>query len=186
TAFAVGDVDVAVLPIDLNARRRGESGGVGIERHALDAAVGGVEHALAAELLEELAAVMGVFLDHPARRACDPDIIVRVKMAGVQPELGRPVAQARDRALDEFGIAPGMDHLAGRVELDHERRELPGIELAIEDVLTIEKKHVVLRIDAVAAETARDPQVREGLRESDIDLVPWRDALRPGIGDTPR
>jgi len=79
-----------------------------------------------------------------------------------------------------------MDHLAGRVELDHQRREMPGIEFAIQDILTIEKQHVVLRIDAVAAETARDPQVREGLREAEIDLVARRDALRPGISDTPR
>ena len=79
-----------------------------------------------------------------------------------------------------------MDHLAGRIELDHQRREMPGIELAIQDVLTIEKKDVVLRIDAVAAETARDPQVREGLREGDINLVARRDVLRPGISDTER
>src|SRR5712671_5522414 len=63
---------------------------------------------------------------------------------------------------------------------------MPGIEFAIQDILTIEKEHVVLRIDAVAAETARDPQVREGLREGDIDLVTRRDALRPRISDTPR
>jgi len=63
---------------------------------------------------------------------------------------------------------------------------MPGIEFTIQDVLTIEKEHVVLRIDAVAAETACDPQVRERPRESDIDLVPWRDVLRPGIGDTLR
>src|SRR5215472_7671443 len=96
------------------------------------------------------------------------------------------ISQARDTALDEIGIAPEMNHLAGRVEFDHERREMPGIEFAIQDVLTIEKEHVVLRIDAVTAETARDPQVREGLREGDIDLVARRDALRPGRSDIPR
>src|ERR1700756_3513569 len=79
-----------------------------------------------------------------------------------------------------------MDHLAGRVEFDHQRREMPGIEFAIQDILTIEKEHVVLRIDAVAAEAARDPQVREGLREGDINLVARRDTLRPGISDTPQ
>ena len=79
-----------------------------------------------------------------------------------------------------------MDHLAGRVELDHQRREMRGIEFSVQDVLTIEKEHVVLRIDAMAAETARDSQVREGLREGDFDLVARRDALRQGISDTPR
>jgi len=49
---------------------------------------------------------MGVFLDHAARRACDPDIVVLVEMAGVQPELDRTIAQASDRAFDEIGIAP--------------------------------------------------------------------------------
>src|SRR5580704_2208044 len=183
-AFAVGDVDVAVSPIDLNARGRGEASVARVERLALGGAVGGVEHALAAKLRKQLAAVVGVFLDHAARRACDPDVVVRVKMAGVQPELGRTVAQASDRALDEIGIAPGMDHLAGRVELDHQRREMPGIEFAIEHVLAIEKEHMVLCIDAVTAETARDPQVREGFWEGGIELVARRDALRPGIADT--
>ena len=79
-----------------------------------------------------------------------------------------------------------MDRLAGRVELNHQRCEMPGIEFAILDILTIEKEHVVLRIDAMAAETARDPQVREGFWEGDIDLVARRDALRQGISDTPR
>src|SRR5215475_3554341 len=79
-----------------------------------------------------------------------------------------------------------MGHLAGRVEFDHQRREMPGIEFAIQDILTIEKEHAVLRIDTVAAETARDPHVREGLREGDIDLVARRDTLRPGISDTPQ
>jgi hypothetical protein len=68
-------------------------------------------------------------------------------MTGVQPELDRTIAQARDRALDEIGIAPGMDHLAGRVELNHERREMPGIEFAIQDILAIENEHVILTSD---------------------------------------
>ena len=105
-ALAVGDVDIAVLPIDLNTCGRGEAAGVRVEWRALDGAVGGVEYALATDLVEELAAVMGVFLDHAARRACDPDIVVRVEMAGVQPELNRTIAQPSDRAFDEIGIAP--------------------------------------------------------------------------------
>jgi hypothetical protein len=55
----------------------------------------------------------------------------------VQPELDWTISQARDSTLDEIGVAPGMDHLAGRVELDHERRETPGIEFAIQEILTI-------------------------------------------------
>ena len=70
-------------------------------------------------------------------------------MAGVQPELDRTIAQARDRALDEIGIAPGMDHLAGRVELNHQRREMPGIEFAIEHIMAIDKDNVILRIAAL-------------------------------------
>jgi hypothetical protein len=100
-ALAVGDVDVTVLPIDLNARGGGEAGGVRVEWRTLDGAIGGVEHALAADLLKELAAVMAVFLDHAAWRACDPDIVVRVEMAGVQPELDRTIAHRR-----VFAFAP--------------------------------------------------------------------------------
>jgi hypothetical protein len=61
---------------------------------------------------------------------------------------------------------------------------MPGIEFAIQDILTIEKEHVVLRIDTVAAETACDPEVREALREADINLLTRPDALCPGIRDT--
>src|SRR5258707_1281213 len=63
---------------------------------------------------------MGVFLDHAARRACDPDIVVLVEMAGVQPELDRNIAQASDRAFNPdrvvmltFVIAAALAGMAG-------------------------------------------------------------------------
>ena len=67
-----------------------------------------------------------------------------------------------------------MDHLAGGIELDHERRQMPGIQFTVQHVLAIEEEHVVLRIDAMSAEPARNPSIRKPLREGDIDLVARR------------
>jgi len=72
-----------------------------------------------------------------------------------------------------------MDHLTGGIELDHQRSQMPGVQFAVEHVLAIEEEHVVLRIDAMAAEPARNPPIRKRLREGDIDLVARRGALRP-------
>src|SRR5216684_72634 len=103
SALAVGDVDVAVLPIDMNTGRRGEAGRNRVQRSALGGAVGRIEHALLADLLQELAAVMGIFLDHAARRARDPHVAIFVELAGVKAERRWTVAQPRDGALDQFG-----------------------------------------------------------------------------------
>ena len=73
-----------------------------------------------------------------------------------------------------------MNHLAGWIELDHQRRQTPGIQFTVQHILAIEEKHVVLRIDAMAAEPARNPSIRKRLREGGIDLVARRGTLRPG------
>jgi hypothetical protein len=75
-----------------------------------------------------------------------------------------------------------MDHLAGGIELDHQRRQTPGIQFTVQHVLAIKKEHVVLRIDAMSAEPARNPSIRKPLREGDIDLVARRCTLRPTGG----
>src|SRR5229473_3256426 len=182
SALAVGDVDVAVLPIDMNTGRRGEAGRIGVQRSALGGAVGRIEHALLADLLQELAAVMGIFLDHAARRARDPDVAILVEVAGVKAEGGGTVTQPSDGALDQIGIAPRMDHLAGGIEFDHQRRQTPGIQFTVQHVLAIEEERMVLRINAMAAEPARNPSIRKPLREGDIDLVARRGTLRPTRG----
>ena len=63
--FAVGNVNVAILRIDKNARGHKENRSLGIERFSFDRAVGGIDRALLANLKEHLAAVMRIFLDHP-------------------------------------------------------------------------------------------------------------------------
>src|SRR5215470_8442108 len=182
SALAVGDVDVAVLPIDMNTGRRGEAGRIRVQWSALGGAIGGIEHALLADLLQEPAAVMGIFLDHAARRARDPHVAIFVELAGVKAERRWTVAQPRDSSLDQVWITPGMDHLAGGIELDHQRRQTPGIQFTVQHVLAIEKENVVLRIDAMSAEPPRNPSIRKRLREGDIDLVARRGTLRPTGG----
>src|SRR5262245_51307213 len=75
-----------------------------------------------------------------------------------------------------------MDHLTGGIELDHQRRQTPVIQFTVQHVLAIEKENVVLRIDAMSAEPARNPSIRKPLREGDIDLVARRGTLRPTGG----
>ena len=168
----------------MDAGGRGEAGRVGVQRRALFGAIGGIECALPADLLQEPAAVMGIFLDHAARRARDPDVVVLVEVAGVQAVLGGTVAQSGDGALDEIGIAPGMDHRACGIELDHQRRQPAGVQVSIQHVLAIEQQHVVLGVDAMAAEAAGHPSVWEWLRKGDVYLVARRGALRPREGDS--
>ena len=57
-----------------------------------------------------------------------------------------------------------MHDIAGGIELDQRRRETPGVELVGQHVLPVEDEHVVLGIDAQAAEPAEDPVVRQRLR----------------------
>src|SRR5215475_5437501 len=182
SALAVGDVDVAVLPIDMNTGRRGEARRIRVQWSAFGGAVGRIEHALLADLLQELATVMGIFLDHAARRARDPHVAIFVELAGVKAERRWTVAQPRDGALDQVWITPGMDDLAGGIELDHQRRQTPGIQFTVQHVLAIEKENVVLRIDAMSAAPSCNPSIRKPLREGEIDLVARRGSLRPTGG----
>jgi hypothetical protein len=140
------------------------------------------EHTLHADLLQEPAAVMGVFLDHASRRARDPNIVVLVEVAGVKAERRGTVAKPRDGALDQTGIAPGMDHFTAGIELDHQRRKTPGIQFAVQHVLAIEEKHMALGIDAMTAESTRDPPIWKWFREGDISLVMGCGVLRPRKG----
>jgi hypothetical protein len=52
-----------------------------------------------------------------------------------------------------------MDHFTGGIELDHQRRKMPGVQFAVQDVLAVEEKHMVLGIDAMAAESTRNPSI---------------------------
>src|SRR5262245_31719279 len=56
-ALAVGDIDVAVLRVDVDARRHEELRRIRVQRRAFDSAVRGIENAFLAELQQQLAAV---------------------------------------------------------------------------------------------------------------------------------
>ena len=69
-----------------------------------------------------------------------------------------------------------MDHLAGGIELDHERRQMPGIQFTVQHVLAIEEEHVVLRIDAMSAEPARNGRAD---RLHGVPLSAWDAIFQP-------
>ena len=56
-----------------------------------------------------------------------------------------------------------MDHVAGGIEFDHRRRHRARAELGAARVLAVEHQHVIVGVDAQAAEAAVDPAVRERL-----------------------
>src|SRR2546430_757406 len=58
----------------------------------------------------------------------------------------------------------------------------PAIQASAHHVRPMEREHVVLHIDAMAAKPARHPSIRQRLREADIDLVTRHGDLRPGGG----
>src|SRR5262245_66530206 len=76
--LAVGNVNIAVLAIDMDTGRREEARRVGVERRAIAGNVRGIELATLADLLNELATVMVVFLYTSARGARDHDFAVIV------------------------------------------------------------------------------------------------------------
>jgi len=114
-AFAVGDVDVAIALIDEDARGMRRCGGR-IQRLTLWRTVGKIDHALLADLQQHLAAVMSVFSEsfRTARRRSRCCLSL-VDVTGVQA------------GIEQLRIAPGIDDVAGRIELDDRRRELAAV-----------------------------------------------------------
>ena len=55
---------------------------------------------------------------------------------------------------------------------------MPGVQITLEHVLTIQDRHVVLPVHTKAAQAANDPSVRKGLRPGPIDLVLGHAGLR--------
>src|SRR5207245_502077 len=105
-------------------------------------------------------------------RRRDPEVVFLVEVAAVKARI------------EQIGVAPGMPHVAGRIELDDRRRHAPGIQLALQDVLPVENDHMVLTIDANAAQPAKHPAVRQGPRPGRIDIVVRRATLPPGPGSS--
>ena len=70
-----------------------------------------------------------------------------------------------------------MHDVAFGVELDQRRREVAGVELVRQHVLPVEDEHVVVGVDAQAAEATHDPVIGQRLRPSEVGLV-MRHVLR--------
>jgi len=71
-----------------------------------------------------------------------------------------------------------MHEVAGGIELEHRRRHGAGGEFGLVHVLPVEHQHVVVCVDAQAAEAAVDPAVREWPVPGGIELITRRGALR--------
>src|SRR5262252_10609745 len=103
-----------------------------IERRALDGTVGGIEDALLADLEQQLAAVMGKFLNDAGGSCRDPEIVVLVEVATVQARV------------EKLRVTPRVDNVAGGVELDDRRGQAPRMKLRFQNILPVENDHVVL------------------------------------------
>ena len=66
------------------------------------------------------------FCTMPEGAARDPDVAVLVDVTAVQARI------------KQVRIAPGIDHVAGRINLDDRRSQISGIQFALEHVLAIE------------------------------------------------
>ena len=77
--FAVRDKDVAVRPVDADARRRQELRGVGIERRALARPVRGIEDAFSPICISSDAPSCEYFCTMPRGRAGNPYIVIPVR-----------------------------------------------------------------------------------------------------------
>src|SRR4029077_40726 len=138
--FAVGDVNVAVLWVDPNARGREKLRGVRIQRLTLLRAIRRIQDAFLTDLEQELASVVGVFLNHAGRRTRYPEIVVFVDETTVQA------------GVEHAQIAPGISHVARGIQLDDRRSQMPRIQVSLQHVLPIQEKYMVLGIHAYSAE----------------------------------
>src|SRR5262249_3817172 len=132
--------NVSVLTIDKDTRRHEELRRIRIERLTLDGTIRGIEHALFPDLKQELASVVGVFLHHSGRSASYPDVVVFVDMTAVEARF------------EKLGIAPRIDYIALRINLNNKRSHASRVQVHVQHILTIENEHVVLAIDADAAQ----------------------------------
>ena len=167
--FSIGHVHITIPPIDGDTRWHEEDRRIRIERCAFNRSVGGIHHPLLSDLQQQLASVVCVFLHHAGGRARDPDVVVLVRVAGVEPWI------------EQRWITPGIDHVAFNVELDDRWRESARVQLAIENVLPVEDEHVILRIDAGSAQASEHPAIGQRLRPVDVGFIVRRRAgLRVG------
>jgi hypothetical protein len=73
--------------------------------------------------------------------------------------------------IDDFQIAPRIDHVARWIEFDERWSQACGVQIALVHVLTIQNQDVILGIDADSAKAAKRPTIRQGLWPREICLV---------------
>ena len=101
---------------------------------------------------------MAVFLDDAVAVGADPHVVVAVEGAAV------------DGVRDYFGIAPGVDQGAGRVEHQDGRGLLRSFLFFVGDVAAVDYHYVIMGVGADAAELAGDPTGGQGLGPGGIDF----------------
>ncbi|PYS14775.1 MAG: hypothetical protein DMG15_06870 [Acidobacteria bacterium] len=158
------------MRIDENARRHEENRRIGIERFSFNRAVGGIDNTLLADLKQHLATVVRIFLNHPGGRTRDPDIVVLIHAARMQPRI------------EKLRIAPGIDDITCRIEFNNRRSQFAAIQVAFDDILPIENEDMVLSINTDAAQSSEHPAVGQRLRPGNIGLISRRSRLRLDSG----
>ena len=147
-------------------------------RVAADVVVGRpIALAARADLQQQRLAVVRVLLDDAIAVAGDPDVVLIVDEAAV------------DAVRQHVAIAPGVDHVARLIELDHRRRRHRVERLRrVDEIAARDDEDVVARVDAGAGHLAGRPRLGlAGRRADDQRCAPVAGAgqrhLRPGSVD---
>ncbi len=175
---AVGDVDVAVVRIEPDFRDAEKLRRALVQGRAHDRAVGGIEYAFLSDLQQELFSVVRIFLHDAVLGSVDPHVAFLIDRAAVQI------------LRQNLRIAPGIDHLAVGVKLNHGRRGLPGVQFVVGQAFEVavhpadvahalRDEHVVLGVDAHAAHFAGHPSSGQRLGPGGIHFKFGNARLRP-------
>jgi hypothetical protein len=79
--------------------------------------------------------------------------------------------------IQKVGISPGIDYMASGIKLDQRRGQMAGVQVSVDDVLSIQQQYVVLAIDTDTAQAPKHPAVGQWLRPGPIDFIPRRTTL---------
>src|SRR5207245_9339619 len=109
----------------------------------LDGAIGGIEHALLPDLKQELASVVRILLDHARRGTTDPHIVVFVEATAVEARI------------EKLGIAPGVDQITRRIELNQRGGQVPRVHVPSQHGLPIEDEPERLCSDTYSAHPSK-------------------------------
>jgi hypothetical protein len=80
--------------------------------------------------------------------------------------------------IHDLQIAPRIDDIARRIELDERRSQSCRVEISLVHVLAIQNQDVILRVDADSTKAAECPAIRQWLWPGEVSLVLDRARLR--------